>query len=396
MSLRDYFTLDPRITFLNHGSFGATPIPVQQVQQAWRDRMERQPVLFLGREILDLLREARDVLAKYVGAQGEDVVFVSNATTGVNVVAHSLQKTLRPGDEILGVDHEYGACENAWEAVCARMGARYVTTPLPMPDEKPGGTGYSPEEYTEIVWRGVNERTRLILISHITSPTALKLPVEQVIARAHAQGILVLVDGAHAPGQIPLNLDALGADFYTGNCHKWLCAPKGAAFLHVRREHQHLIEPLVVSWGSEPHRQWNTGSTYQDALIFSGTADYTPYLSVPAAIRFQAEHNWDAVRASASTLLDEWTVRIAHALGGEDIYRGAGRALRSPQLAVLPLPSGTDTGVLKNILYDKWRIEIPLTGHGERKFARVSLQGYNTTADLKRLLEALIAETTSV
>lgn len=392
MTTRDYFTLDPSITFLNHGSFGATPIPVQQTQQAWRERMERQPVRFLGREILDLLREARDLLAAYLGAQGEDIVFVTNATTGVNVVAQSLEKTLNRGDEILSNDHEYGACANAWIAVCNRRDARFVTQPLPMPDEIEGGE----EEYVERLWQGVTERTRLILISHISSPTALKLPVEQVIARAHAQGILVLVDGAHAPGQIPLNLDELGADFYTGNCHKWLCAPKGSAFLHVRAEHQHLIEPLVVSWGSEPHRHWNTGSAFQDALISLGTADYTPYLSVPAAIEFQAKHQWHEKRAAASALLNEWLPIFAERMGFAPVYGGAGAALRPPQLAVSPLPVSSVLASLKSRLYDVWNIEIPLTTHGRRQFMRISIQGYNSADDLARLLEALVAETKAV
>lgn len=384
--MRSHFTLDPAITFLNHGSFGAMPIPVRDAQQHFRDRLERQPVLFLGREVQDELRSAMCVLADYVGGSQEDMVFVPNATFGVNVVARSLERILQPGDEVLGNDHEYGACANAWEAACRRTGARYVRQPLPMPDETTGGA----EEYVELLWAGVSGRTRVLFLSHITSPTAVRFPVEQIVARARAAGILTLVDGAHAPGQLELDLEAIGADFYTGNCHKWLCAPKGAALLHVRPESQHLIEPLIVSWGSLPERNIDTGNDFQDALIWAGTDDPTAYLAVPAAIAFQQEHDWSTIRANAAETLDRWLPRLAAIFDLAPVYAGAGAALRPPQLAVTPMPAGTDGRRLKTTLYDEWGIEVPVTGHGERVFVRVSYQGYNTEADLARLEEALI------
>jgi len=387
--MREYFTLDPSITFLNHGSFGAMPIPVRERQQALRDRLERQPVLFLGREVLGELRSAMLPLAAYVGGRPEEMVFVPNATFGVNVVARSLEKILQPGDEVLGNDHEYGACANAWEAVCKRVGARYIAHPLPMPDEGDGGAPLSPDEMVERLWRAVTPRTRVIFISHITSPTAVRFPVEQVVARARAMGILTVVDGAHAPGQLELNLAAIGADFYTGNCHKWLCAPKGAALLHVRPEYHHLMEPLSLSWGSEPHRNIRTGDDFQDRMIWHGTDDPTAYLSVPAAIAFQQEHDWTAVRARAAATLDAWLPRLADLFGLSLVYRGAAAALRPPQLAVTPMPAGTDGARLKQYLYDQHRIEIPVTGHGDRVFVRISLQGYNTEEDLARLEDAL-------
>lgn len=389
--MRAHFTLDPAITFLNHGSFGAMPIPVRAAQQAWRDRLERQPVLFLGREVLDELRSAMTTLAASVGGRQEEMVFVPNATFGVNVVARSLEKLLQPGDEILGNDHEYGACANAWEAVCKRTGARYIAHPLPMPDEGEDETPVSPEEMVERLWTGVTPRTRVIFISHITSPTAVRFPVEAVVARARAMGILTVIDGAHAPGQLEVNLGEIGADFYTGNCHKWLCAPKGSALLHVRPEHQHLVEPLSVSWGSEPNRNIRTGNNFQDAMIWHGTDDPTAYLSVPAAIAFQQEHDWAAVRARASATLDAWLPRLAGIFGLQPVYREAAAALRPPQLAVTPMPAGTDGARLKRYLYDEQRIEIPVTGHGERVFVRISVQGYNGEEDLARLEEALLA-----
>lgn len=389
MTLRELFALDPDITFLNHGSFGAMPIPVRDAQQRLRDRLERQPVLFLGREMHAELRTAMQTLAAFVGGRQQEMVFVPNATFGVNLVARSLERILQPGDEILGNDHEYGACANAWEAVCRRTGARYVRHPLPMPDEAGNGAPGGAEEYVDLLWQGVTPRTRVLFISHITSPTALRFPVEQIVAKARAMGILTLIDGAHAPGQLDLNLAEIGADFYTGNGHKWLCAPKGAALLHVRPERQHLVEPLVVSWGSPPERHIDTGDAFQDALTWSGTDDPTAYLAVPAAIAFQQERDWTSVRARAAATLDHWLPRLAEVVGMEPIYRGAGAALRPPQLAVTPVPDGTDSAALKRFLYDRHRIEIPVTRHHDRVFVRISFQGYNTEEDLARLEAAL-------
>lgn len=386
-SLRELFTLDPSITFLNHGSYGAMPKPVQAAQQALRDRLERQPVLFLGRELPGELSSALAQVAGYLGAEPQDLAFVPNATFGVNLVARSLERVLRPGDQVLGNDHEYGACANAWEAVCGRSGARYVELPLPMPDETTDGA----DAYLERIWAGVTPRTRVLFLSHITSPTAIRLPVEALVARAREAGILTLIDGAHAPGQLDLDLGALGADFYTGNAHKWLCAPKGAAVLHVRAEHQPLIEPLVVSWGSPPHKKFDLGSPFRDALVWSGTDDPTAYLAVPAAIAFQREQGWPAVRAHAEATLAGWLPRLAAAIGLEPMYAGRGHELRPPQLAVTPMPAGTDAAELKAWLYDERRIEVPVTQHLGRVFVRVSFQGYNREEDLACLEDALSA-----
>ncbi len=239
-ALKALFLLDPEVVFLNHGSFGATPRPVFEAYQDWQRRLERQPVLFLGRELDEHLRAARRELGTYLGADPNDLTFVPNATFGVNMVARSL--VLRPGDEVLASDHEYGACNHVWEYLCGKTGARYVRQPIPFPAGSAG-------EIAEQFWRGVTEHTRVIFLSHITSPTALRLPVEMICQRAQAAGILTLIDGAHAPGQIPLDLEALAADFYVGNLHKWALCPKGAAFLYARRHRQDLVEPLVISWG---------------------------------------------------------------------------------------------------------------------------------------------------
>ncbi|MFN2281013.1 MAG: aminotransferase class V-fold PLP-dependent enzyme, partial [Anaerolineales bacterium] len=238
--LRSHFLLDPEVTFLNHGSFGAAPRQVLDTYQEWQRRLEAQPVKFLGREVLDLLRVARRELAGYLNADPDNLVFIPNATFGVNVVARSFD--FHPGDELLTSNQEYGACENVWDFLGQRSGLRVVQQeiPLPLPSD---------DEILEIIWSGVSQRTRLIFLSHITSPTAVRLPVEEISRRAQEAGIPILIDGAHAPGQIALDLTELGADFYTGNCHKWMMAPKGSAFLHIRPEYRDFIQPLVISWG---------------------------------------------------------------------------------------------------------------------------------------------------
>ena len=253
------FLLDPDIHFLNHGSFGACPRPVFEAYQRWQAELERQPVEFLGRRATDLLAASRAALAAYLGADTDDLVYFPNPTTAINMVARNVARLaaednregsplrLRPGDEILTTDHEYGALDRTWRYICEQIGVRYVRRPIHLPVT-------THADFVERFWAGVTERTRIIFISHITSPTALIFPVAEICRRARAAGILTIVDGAHAPGQLPLNLTELGADIYTGACHKWLCAPKGAAFLYVRPEVQPWLEPLVVSWGWEAER----------------------------------------------------------------------------------------------------------------------------------------------
>ncbi len=230
--------LDPSVAFLNHGSFGATPKPVFREYQRWQRELERQPVEFLGRRHNDLMRSAREALAGYLGAKAGNLVFAQNATIALNIVARSLE--LGSGDEVLSTDHEYGALDRTWRFLSRERGFTYINQPVSLD---------SHEAFVESFWRGVTPKTRVVFFSHITSPTATLFPVEKIIQRAREKNIITVVDGAHVPGQIPLRLDSLGADFYGGNLHKWLCAPKGAGFLYARPEVQPLLKPLVVSWG---------------------------------------------------------------------------------------------------------------------------------------------------
>ena len=375
MNFKELFLLRPDMTFLNHGSFGACPRPVFATYQAWQRELEAQPVEFLGRRFNDLLAEARGRLAAFVGARANDVVFVPNATTGVNIVARSL--ALQPGDEVLATDHEYGATDRTWRLLCRKQGAIYINRPLPLPVT-------TPENVLEQFWAGVTPRTRVIFISHITSPTALTWPVAAICQRARAAGILTVVDGAHAPGQIELDLSSLGADFYTGNCHKWLCAPKGAAFLFARPAVQHLIEPLIISWGWESEKPGQ--SRFIDYLEWTGTHDIAAYLSVPAAIDFQAAYAWDSVRRSCHALVQQARQQINALTGLAPICPDEGVWFQ--QMATIRLPA-CDTESLKERLWEEWKIEVPIITWNRAPLLRVSIQAYNDEADLARLIDAL-------
>jgi len=374
--LKNCFLLDPKIVFLNHGSFGACPQPVFDAYQAWQRRLERQPVLFLGRELPELERQARQRRAAELNCGADDLVYIPNATPGVNIVARSL--ALAPGDEIVTTDHEYGACCNAWEFICRKTGARYIQTPipLPLPDE---------DESVERLWQNVTAHTRLLYLSHITAPTAARLPVEAICARARREGILTLIDGAHAPGQMALDLEAIGADFYTGNCHKWMLSPKGAAFLHTRPERQALIEPLVVSWGAQTTPETTRGSQYIDYLEWTGTNDPSAALSVPAALDFMAANEWPKVRRSCHRLAAQLQTRLAEATGCAPLYGSD----RFEQMFAAELPAGVDLNQLKTRLYDEYAIEVPLVVWNDRKLLRVSIQAYNDASDADALIAAL-------
>jgi isopenicillin-N epimerase len=376
-SLKEYFLLDPDVIFLNHGSYGATPRPVFEAYQNWQKRLERQPVLFLGRELPALMRESRAALGEYLNADFDDLVYIPNATHGINIVARSLK--LGPGDEVLTTDHEYGACDYTWEFHCEKTGARYIHQSIPLPVQ-------SEEEIVEQFWEGVTPRTKVIYLSHITSSTALRLPVEEICRRANERGILTVVDAAHAPGQIPVDLQALSADIVFGNCHKWMLAPKGSAFLYVRREVQDLIDPLVVSWGTHPTPEIETGSRFIDILQWTGTKDPSAALAVPTAIQFMQEHDWEQVRHRCHSLLRQAIERIcdlshlppAYPLDS-DFYN---------QMGIAPLPP-SNLAVLKSRFYDEYKIEVPLTEWHDKQFIRISVQGYNAQADLDILLDAL-------
>jgi len=377
-TLKSLFLLDPEVTFLNHGSFGATPRPVLENYQEWQRRLEKQPVLYLVRENQEHFRTARKELASYLKTDSDNLVFVPNATFGVNVIARSLD--FQPGDELLTSNHEYGACDNIWAFLSQKIGLKVVQQEIPMPLP-------SKEEMTETIWEGVSEKTRLIFLSQITSPTAIRLPVEEICQRARETGILILVDGAHAPGQLDLDLDNLGADFYTGNCHKWLMAPKGSAFLHIQPEHQDLVDPLVVSWGWGENCPYDNDSRLQAILEWWGTKDPAAYFSTPAAIEFQREYDWDQVRIECRKMLTVALRKIEELTGLPSIYgKDEGSFI---QIGAAEWPANWKPESLQSWLYDTHKIEIPVIHWEDRWLIRASVQGYNGQEDLDLLVEAL-------
>jgi len=373
--LEKLFLLDPEIVFLNHGSFGAVPQPVFEAYQNWQRELERRPVEFLGRRATDLMAESRAILTDYLGTQRDNLVYVTNATQGVNIVARSLN--LGPGDEVLATDHEYGACDRTWRFLAQKNGFGYCMQPVALPLE-------STEDFVDQLWQGVTERTKVIFLSHITSPTATIFPISEVCRRARLQNILTVIDGAHAPGQLSLHLEEIGADFYLGNLHKWLCAPKGAGFLYARPTVQRLLEPLIVSWGWQS--EMPGPSQFVDHHEWQGTRDLSAFLAVPEAIRFQHENNWPAVREACHALLVEAETRIRKVTGLSSMYVGEAWFA---QMASAALPSGTDPVALKGFLYDTCHIEVPLIEWNGNVLVRVSVQGYNSTGDIDRLVEAL-------
>jgi isopenicillin-N epimerase len=373
-NLKEYFLLDPGIHYLNHGSFGATPEPVFSEYQRWQRELERQPVEFLGRRVEGLLAASRASLGKYLGTHADNLVYTQNVTISLNIVARSLE--LGAGDEVLASDHEYGAMDRMWRFLSSEAGFTYINQTVDLASQ---------DAFVESFWRGVNPRTRVIFLSHITSPTAIIFPVQEIVRRARGRGIITIIDGAHAAGQLPLQLDSLGADFYGGNLHKWLCAPKGAGFLYARPEAQQLLKPLVVSWGYESETPG--ASTFIDDHESWGTRDVAAFLSVPAAIEFQQKHDWDAIWVACHQLVREAQARICDLTGLAPLHSSSDGWFA--QMAAALLPADTDLADLKARLYDQYRIEIPLTAWKDRKLIRVSVQGYNTSEDVDALLDAL-------
>jgi isopenicillin-N epimerase len=385
--LAEHWSLDPEVVYLNHGSYGATPTRVLERQAELRARLEREPVRFLGRELEGLLDDARGQLAAFVGADADDLAFVANATTGVNAVLRSLD--LQPGDELVVTSHEYNACRNAAEYAAGRAGATVVAAELPFPVA-------SEDELVEAVVGALGPRTRLLLIDHVTSPTALVLPVERLAREAAARGALVLVDGAHGPGMIEADLRRLaaaGVGFYAANCHKWVCAPKGSGFLWVRPDLQERVRPTVISHGANSPR--TDRSRFRLEFDWVGTQDPTAYLCVPAAIELLGSllpGGWPELRAQNRALALEGRRLVCDALGigrpCPDELVGSTASMPLPPAAS---PADTHKDPLSDELFERFRIEVPVFPFPTppARLLRLSAQAYNTPQEYAALARAL-------
>jgi isopenicillin-N epimerase len=384
--LSRYWSLDPGIAFLNHGSFGACPLPVLAAQQALRERLERQPVQFFVRDLEALLDSARHELAEFIGADPDGLAFVPNATTGVNAVLRS--SNWQAGEELLTTDHEYNACRNALDFVADRSGARVVVARLPFPVE-------SEEQLLQAILSRVTPRTRLALFDHVTSQTGLIMPVCALVRELTERGVETLIDGAHAPGMLSLNVGQIGATYYTGNCHKWICAPKGAAFLYVSPEHRARVRPVVISHGANAPE--TRRSRFRNEFDWVGTDDPTAFLCVPEAIRFMGSlvpGGWPALREHNHRLVLAGRALLAKALGIDppcpDSMIGS--------LASLPLPPGSPdppasalyTDPLQDELLEEG-VEVPVIPWPSPpdRLVRISAQAYNRVEQYRKLASAL-------
>jgi isopenicillin-N epimerase len=381
-NLAKHFLLREDVTFLNHGSFGACPRPVFETYQRFQLELESEPVDFLGRRLTELMREPRVALGEFLGTSSENVVGVVNATGGLNIVAQSL--ALKEGDEILTTDHEYSALEKTWAYVARRTSAKIVVVKVPMPL-------VSEQACTDTIVAGMTERTRVLFLSHITSPTALVFPIEQAIAEARKRGIWSVIDGAHTPGHIPLNLDGMGVDFYSGNCHKWMMTPKGSAFLYARPELQGLLNPLIISHGwtaesKEPGAKGAFGnSPFIDEIEMQGTRDPSAMLAVPSAIAFRNEHDWTSVQRACTALAQETAQRLGELTGLPPL---SAPEFSAPQMVAMPIPECDPQEVHKQ-LWERFKIEIPVFKWQDHYIARLSVQGYNSKPQMDYLIEAL-------
>lgn len=378
-----HWSLDPAVIFLNHGSFGACPRPVLERQRQLRDRLEAQPLRFFVQEIEPLLDQARQALAAFVGAEPENLAFVPNATTGVNTVLRSRcsgPDRLQPGDELLTTNHGYNACNNALRFLAEQTGARIVVAEVPFPLA-------GPEAVVAAVMAQVTDRTRLALLDHVTSQTGLIFPLETLVPQLTAAGVETLIDGAHAPGMIPLDLRAIAPTYYTGNAHKWLCCPKGSAFLYVHPDRHENMRPLTISHGANSPRR--DRSRFWLEFDWPGTVDPTPYLCVPEAIAFLG-----------SLLPGGWPALMQHnhakAIAARDLLcRTLGVAAPCPDdmlgtLASVALPDG-DWQSLQAVLLDQFQIEVPIVPWptAPRRWVRISAQIYNDETEYAALAEAL-------
>jgi isopenicillin-N epimerase len=375
MNLSSQFLLRDDITFLNFGSFGACPKPVFKRYQEFQLELEQEPVQFITVTGPKYLKQSRNALGKYINADADDLVFVTNPTFAVNIIANSF--ALQPGDEVLSTNIEYGACDRTWNYYCKKAGAIYKRQPIRFPLE-------SKEDFVQQFTEGITAKTKLIFISHLTSSTGLRLPVEEICVIAKQRGILIFIDGAHAPGQIPVDLKALDVDMYTGACHKWMMTPKGCSFLYVKKELQHLFDPLVISWGYEA--LFPSDSQFLDYHQMNGTRDFSAFLTVPDAINFMNENNWETVSANSRKLVRENAPELCRILNTTPISPLTDDFVL--QLFSAPVKT-SEPEKLKQHLYEKYKIEIPVMRQNDKVYLRYSMNAFNTQADLDHLFSSI-------
>ncbi|HLV23811.1 MAG TPA: aminotransferase class V-fold PLP-dependent enzyme [Moheibacter sp.] len=373
--MKDVFLLRDDITFLNFGSFGACPKPVFEVYQKFQLELEQEPVEFMVDKAPAYLKNSRIALGNYLNCDADDLVCITNPSYGVNIVAKSLE--LNPGDEILTTNLEYGACDRTWKYYCEKSGAKYIQHPIRFPLE-------SKEDFIEQFKKGISSKTKLIFISHITSSTALRLPVKEISKLAKENGIPFFIDGAHAPAQVEVNLQKLDCDYYVGSCHKWMMAPKGSSFLYVKKEFQNELDPLVVSWGFDS--DFPSHSRFLDYHEMQGTRDLSAFCTIPATIDFMEKHNWKKVSEDCKKLTQENALQLCEILGKKPI------APIHDDFVAQMFSSEIDCNNPKELhdrLFHEFKIQIPVMPHGNKVFLRYSISAFNSQEDLNKLFSVL-------
>jgi isopenicillin-N epimerase len=373
--LKFQFLLDPDITYLNFGSFGACPAPIFRDYQNWQLLLEREPVQYIAVNSTANLKKSREALASFINCDADDLVYVTNPSYAVNIIAKSLK--LNESDEVLSTNIEYGALDRTWNYYCRKNKAKYIRQPIELPV-------LSKEAMIGQFWKGYNERTKAIFISHITSATALILPVKEICAMAKERGLLTIVDGAHVPGHIPLDLTTIEADIYTGACHKWMMTPKGCSFLYVKKEYQPLFDPLVVSWGYESTAP--SHSQFLDYHQMQGTRDFSAFLTVPKAIKFMQENNWTQVAADCRKLVKNNYVRFCDLVGSKPICPITDEFLG--QMCSIPIKTKAPEQLQRH-LFEQYKIEVPVMRQDEKIFLRYSVNAFNSQNDLDKLYAAM-------
>lgn len=374
-NFKSLFYLNPETTFLNFGSYGACPKPIMEDLRNWQTEMERNPVQFIAVNSLENLKNSRTALANYIQCDPDDLVYTPNPSYAMNIIAKSLAMKL--GDEILSTNLEYGAMDRTWNYYCKKSGAKFIRNEVSLPV-------ISKEHFIEEFWKGYSKNTKAIFISQITSSTALKLPVHEICAEAKRRGLLTIVDGAHVPGHIPLDLSKLEADIYTGACHKWMMTAKGSSFLYVKKEFQNQFDPLVVSWGYESDAP--SKSQFLDYHQMQGTRDFTAFLTIPKAIEFMKENNWSVVAKNCAELAQRNYQRFCDLFDSKPLCPINDEFLG--QMCSIPIKTNKPFE-LKSLLYEKYKIEIPVMVHERHVFLRYSIQAFNSQEDLDVLYSAL-------
>jgi len=373
--VRNLFHIDPSVTYFNHGAFGSCPMEVINVYQDFQRKLEWNPTRWITEDGKAALNRSRRELAEYLDCAHQDLVYVPNPTAGLNAVMKSID--LEHGDEVLTTDQEYGALDKAWDFYCKESEASVVRSQIQLPIT-------TKEEFLSQFWSGLSERTRVIFISHMTSATALILPVADICKRARELGILCIVDGAHVPGHVYLSIADLDPDIYTGANHKWLLAPKGNSFLYVKRTLQHLIEPLAISWGYDP--DLSEENRFQSYHQYQGTMDYSAYLCTPACLDFIRRHDWNERTTESRALIQEYTPQLAEILACEPLAPPTDEWMG--QMVSFFQPS-IDFHKLRHHLQTEHRIEVAVNGLHDEDYFRLSCQPYNNRIELDRLVDII-------